>query len=74
MIINCDIDVKLRIAGHGNYHITATTDEGDGMSITKAWTGEDPKYYSAPKSHHYREWAEQLEDLAGALRLMSHGS
>lgn len=67
-IINCDLRLDLRIAGHEKPHLSASTDEGDGYTLTAEYTGLDPNYYEPPKSYHYEEWAGQLETIAALLR------
>jgi len=67
-IVNCDIDVKLRMVGQEKHSMHITSDEGDGYSFSKCHTSDDLKYHTEAKPHHYEEWADQLEDVAKRLR------
>lgn len=62
-IVNCDLDLKLRIIGKGKPSITISTDEGDGCGFF--YSGEEPK------PHHYTEWASQLSKIAEELKKRS---
>jgi hypothetical protein len=71
LIVNCDLKLGLRIAGHEKNHIDIDTDEGDGVTILCRWN-RLPDYYKAPEVHHYEEWAAQLDYIAEELRNRAH--
>lgn len=60
-IIDVDLILKLRIAGHGDDAIVITTDEGDGYSVrcNKEFTDNG----IGPTKENYDEWIGQLETI-----------
>lgn len=64
-IINVDLILKLRIAGHGDDAIVITTDEGDGYSVScnKEFTDNGTN----PTKEQYDEWIGQLETIVTYL-------
>ena len=63
-ILNCDLELKLRIMGNGKPSVIISTDEGDGCGIF--YQGEEPEAY------HYEEWISQLNAIVRKLKEKKH--
>lgn len=61
--VNVDIRCELRIIGFSKSSFIFESDEGDGYDIFAGYM-DGEKYAPELKSHHFEEWAEQLENAA----------